>query len=615
MKKRKELPVSFKTIDYLFGILVFFISFGVYLHTLSPTVTSGDVGDHIVCAWLLSIPHPTGYPFYMILSHLFCLVPIGNLAYRMNFLSALFASLSVMLLFFSGRKLNLNTFLSCFSSFLFGFSWVFWSQVLVAEVYTLNIFFISLILFLLLNFKERKSPLLLGFLFGIGLSHHLSISFIIPGTILFIIMSNKRKLFEIKTIGLALLFLIIGLLLWLYLLIASLDNPYLAWGSIKGIKDLFYFASGREFTQHHLLNFYSKDEIKWFFYLLLDQFLFLFLIGLFGLFCIAKKRFRLFAFFFITIVINLIFAFHYHIYDIEVYYLSTFFILSLLIGYGVNEIFKMLKKRVFATIGSFFLAIILLALFLRDLPSVNMRDYYHIYDYGKAILKTVPDKKVLFDTSHVGYFSLWYLLVCEEPEREVCVIPEGWLSKPWTIEGFKKRHQWFREALKDEPKNEYGIYTNVQSVYENILRNNQETSIYYVYGPILKNPSSPITEEGIVFKHQGNSNKVFEYIYRNTKRKYKDYWARVGASVFHNNMGSYYYRLGKYKEALLQFEISAFTDPKNISLLTNLGIIYYLTKDYNKASSVFERILKFDPNNTNSKQMLEECKKKMVDKN
>ncbi|MEW6104503.1 MAG: DUF2723 domain-containing protein [bacterium] len=612
MRKKDDLPIPLKAIDYIFGILVFFVSFGVYLHTLAPTVTSGDVGDHIVCAWLLSIPHPTGYPLYMMLGHLFCLLPIGNLAYRMNFLSALFASLSVMLLFFSGRKLNLSLFFSCFSSFLFGFSWVFWSQALVAEVYTLNIFLISLIVSLLLNLKERKSLLLLGFLFGIGLSHHLSISFIIPGTILFIIM--RKKPFEIKQIVLSSFFLIIGILLWLYLPIASLDNPYLAWGSIKGIKELFYFATGREFTQHHLLNFCSKDEIKWFFYLFFDQFLFLFLIGLFGLFCMAKKKFGLFVFFFTTIVINLIFALHYHIYDIEVYYLPTFFILSLLIGYGTNEIFKMLKKRVFVTIGSFFLIIILLVLFLRDLPSVNMRDYYSIYDYGMVILKTVPDKKVLFDTSHVGYFSLWYLLVCEEVEREVCVIPEGWLSKPWTIEGFKKKHQWFREALKDEPKDEYGIYTNVQSVYENILRNNQETSVYYVYGPILKNPSSPITEEGIVFKHQGNPNKVFAYIYRNTKRKYKDYWARVGASVFHNNLGGYYYRLGKYKEALLQFEISALADPKNISLLTNLGIIYYLTKDYNKASSVFEKILKFDPNNTNSKQMLEECKK-VIDKN
>ena len=627
----RDEPISskpFGKIDYLCGLLVLFVSFGVYLHTLAPTVTSGDVGDHITCAWLLSIPHPTGYPLYMTLAHLFCQIPIGNIAYRMNFFSAFFGSLSIMLIFFLTRRLYQSTasnLISIFSSLLFGFSWVFWSQSLMAEVYTLNIFFISLILFLLLREKIRSSFLLLGFVCGIGLSHHLSILFILPGTLLFILINYRRyffnptrnKGFNSKIIGFFFLFLATGLLLWLYLPITSAKDPFLAWGHITNLKEFLYFATGKEFTQQVLSSSYSVKEAKWFVHLIFNQFSYLFLIGFFGLFFLAKKHLRLFIFFLTTITINILFSLNYHIYDIEVYYLPTFFILVLLIGYGIDAVLKRTRSKIVTIVSSVGLIALLIGFLLRDWSSVNINDYYHVYDYGRNILKTVPERTILFDSSHVGYFSLWYLLVCEEPERNVCVVPQGWLNKPWTIERFKKRHLWLRTTLKDELKDKYGLYTNIQSVYENILMNNiKDTPIYYVYGSGLKNPYTPIIEEGIISTHQGEPTKTFEYLYRSNKREYKDYWAKTGVSTFYNNLGGYYYRIGKYKESLSAFEISAMTDPQNVSILTNLATLYYFNKDFNQAASTLKKILQLNPNDTHAKQMLEAIEQKIsLDKN
>lgn len=64
------IPRAFTMIDYGGGILVFFICWAVYLHTLTPTVGLHDSGDMITAAYVLGIPHPTGYPLYCLLGKL-----------------------------------------------------------------------------------------------------------------------------------------------------------------------------------------------------------------------------------------------------------------------------------------------------------------------------------------------------------------------------------------------------------------------------------------------------------------------------------------------------------------------------------------------------------------
>ena len=103
-------PEPLTKVDYLCGVLVLFVSFSVYLHTLTPTVGFHDSGELITCAYTLGIAHPPGYPLYTLLGKVFCtLIPIGNIAYRMNMESALFASLAVMMVYFITLKLTTET--------------------------------------------------------------------------------------------------------------------------------------------------------------------------------------------------------------------------------------------------------------------------------------------------------------------------------------------------------------------------------------------------------------------------------------------------------------------------------------------------------------------------
>ena len=78
--------------------LVFAVSLGLYAATLAPTVTLVDSGELIVAAHTLGVAHPPGFPLYTLLAHLASVVPIGNVAVRVNFASAFFAACAVAVL-------------------------------------------------------------------------------------------------------------------------------------------------------------------------------------------------------------------------------------------------------------------------------------------------------------------------------------------------------------------------------------------------------------------------------------------------------------------------------------------------------------------------------------
>ena len=80
-------------VDALLATALGLGSFGLYLATLATTVLFADGGEFQFAPYILGIVHPTGYPLFLLLgwawSHL---LPIGEVAYRMNLFSAWWAT-------------------------------------------------------------------------------------------------------------------------------------------------------------------------------------------------------------------------------------------------------------------------------------------------------------------------------------------------------------------------------------------------------------------------------------------------------------------------------------------------------------------------------------------
>ena len=80
-------------------IILFLASFGAYIYTMCPTISTGDSGEFCAASVILGLPHSPGYPLYCLLGKIFTLIiPFGNLAYRVNLISVFFAVLTIVIL-------------------------------------------------------------------------------------------------------------------------------------------------------------------------------------------------------------------------------------------------------------------------------------------------------------------------------------------------------------------------------------------------------------------------------------------------------------------------------------------------------------------------------------
>ena len=93
---------------YCASLCLFLASLTLYLKTLVPTLYWGDSGEFATTSYFLGIPHQPGYPLYNLLGKLFTYLPVGNVAFRMNIISALFAALTVMAVYLVVLKIILS---------------------------------------------------------------------------------------------------------------------------------------------------------------------------------------------------------------------------------------------------------------------------------------------------------------------------------------------------------------------------------------------------------------------------------------------------------------------------------------------------------------------------
>src|ERR1043166_4632231 len=91
-------PLASLRVRLLCAATVFVAAITLYILTLAPTVTLVDSGELILAAKTLGVAHPPGFPLYVLLAHLFTWLPIGSVAFRVNFASAFFAALAAAML-------------------------------------------------------------------------------------------------------------------------------------------------------------------------------------------------------------------------------------------------------------------------------------------------------------------------------------------------------------------------------------------------------------------------------------------------------------------------------------------------------------------------------------
>ena len=241
---------------------------GLYVFTLAPGLTwrnlGGDGGDLLTAAYTWGIPHPSGYPTYLLGLRLFEAPLLGvDPAYAGNLFSAVAGALAVFFVFLSaveivgltsikrpaGRRATILA--ASVSALSVGVSRELWSQSTITEVYALNALFVAFLMWAVLKLSLRtdaststKSYWLLSVAFlGLGLGNHLTLAFVMIPMFAWGYLRWRRAAAPDADLKVALAFFL-GLSVYLYAPFASLANPVLNWGHPHNADGFWWMISG-----------------------------------------------------------------------------------------------------------------------------------------------------------------------------------------------------------------------------------------------------------------------------------------------------------------------------------------------------------------------------------
>lgn len=251
---RTRLYSREKALELAPGFLLACGAFALYIRTLVPSVLDGDQGEFQFIPAILGIPHPSGFPLYILLGHVWSLLPLGTLAYRMNLLSAFFGALTIGALYLALRFQKLSRFAAFAASVTLAVIPQFWEYSTVAAVYRLHDFLFVLVFAFLSQWERTKAWRwleLAALAFGLDLANHLTIVFLAPATLLLLLMVAGRSLFkQPRVILIGALLLLSPLLLYAYfpirgsqLISSSFALPGWNMAVAQGVVSPFYDGS------------------------------------------------------------------------------------------------------------------------------------------------------------------------------------------------------------------------------------------------------------------------------------------------------------------------------------------------------------------------------------
>ncbi|MEW5959536.1 MAG: DUF2723 domain-containing protein [Chloroflexota bacterium] len=380
----------------------------LYLTTLAPSVVTlfDDSLEFQLVTYRLGIAHPTGYPLYTLLGKLFTFLPVGNVAYRVNLMSAVFGAATVALLYLlilqtvAPEKGRPNVFGApgwpvhlgaIFGAGLLGVGRVFWQQSTVAEVYTLNAFLVTLLLLVATCCPHRLGWL--AFLFGLSLTHHRTTLLLLPALGFYLYLAHRSQLFRPRVLVSGVALGLLPLLLYLYLPLrghaGSLDGTYENtwagfWRQVSaGGYGLFIFDNP----------FGHERDAAFYWQLLVEQF-YTTAPGWIGLvYLLRLGRRRLLALTGLAFLTYLTFNLFYNVTDIEVFFIPNFLIWAVWSGVGAAFLLQTaatLKFRAWRPAGAGLLlalfAFMIFQLLLTQRAVISRQYTWQVHDEGLDML-------------------------------------------------------------------------------------------------------------------------------------------------------------------------------------------------------------------------------------
>src|SRR5213075_427422 len=461
---------------------VFLVALLVYTCTLAPTVTLTDSGELILAAYGLGVAHPPGFPLWVMFAHLASLVPLGSVAVRINFSSAVFAALACATLtlvvaellvtasyFTASRRRNTtarqsrNTDSSNSQIFLIfapavgggllmAFSRTLWAYATITEVYTLNAQLILLVFFLVVRWRRRiietrkdSSAAVTthdtwiyaaAFVFGLAMGvHHVTVALTLPAIAVVVYRTEGLKFFASRRLLYAALISISALILvYSYLPWAASRSPAMNWGNPRSLQEIWWHITGRQYRVFFSFSSaamgaqfveFCRMALREFGFAWLPLTLFLAVAGLVS----AWKRDRT-AFWFLLLIVlaDLAYSLSYDIAeDKDAYYLPAFISIVIAAGLGIRWLVQFAASRrspMWTPSVAAAIAIVLTSAtaFAANWPFNNRRHYFIADDYVENLFSAIAPNGLLLTQDWQVASPMLYAQEIEQRRPDVKVV-------------------------------------------------------------------------------------------------------------------------------------------------------------------------------------------------
>jgi hypothetical protein len=216
----------------------------LYALSAPRTVALEDDGAFILAGHYLGVAHPPGYPLHTLLAHAFDQLPVGTVAWRAHLVSGVFGALAAAVLYGCARVLAVRATLAMAAAIALGVSRVFWSQAIVAEVYTLHVCLFLVALLLALRLHQGSAapghPVGLAVAIGFGLANHWPLMVLAGPALALLVWRRWRELLRASVIGAGAL---AAVLPYAWMVLRSQQDPFISfYGALQSAEDVWHFV-------------------------------------------------------------------------------------------------------------------------------------------------------------------------------------------------------------------------------------------------------------------------------------------------------------------------------------------------------------------------------------
>jgi tetratricopeptide (TPR) repeat protein len=408
--------------------------FAVYAAGACPTIYVGDSGELVTAVHLLGIPHPTGYPLYVLLGKLWTLaLPLGSVAWRMSLFSSACAALACALVYRCVERAGADRLAAGFAALLLAFAPSFWSQANIQRVYALGALFVVLATASAWRWYAERSGARLAlafFLCGLGATNHTFMAVYAVALGLFVLLCEPRIVRRPAEIARAGVAFAAGLLPYAYLPIRSRADPPLDWGDPERLDAFLDVVLRRDFWERAWIETpadwiviagdYARslgEETGWIGAALAA-------VGL----LVGRRRGWPVALFVLVMLGNVISqGLHGSRSDIFVwhrYYIPSYVMLALLAGLGCQVVTGAVLARLPRPARLLPLALPL-AMLISGWPTHDRARYRIAEGFGEEVLRALPPGAHLIATDDNVLFSLLYMHFVDGKRPDMHLIPQG----------------------------------------------------------------------------------------------------------------------------------------------------------------------------------------------